>query len=342
MTQRRTPVPGRLGAAVFAAALALAFLDVTGGTARAATSPARSTPADQAVTFQVGTAAQAAASSFWTRASMESATPVTGPAATPKAVMPGTTAPPAATPGAATPGAATPGAATPGATEPPGVPNPVYFNGVPTVGALFSTTGSQKHFCTASAVQSLTFDLILTAAHCVFGGSTPSTNIAYAPEWHQGISPYGLWPVKSVTVAAGWQESHDVNLDFAFLAVTPPTGQRWPLQFVTGGLRLGINTGYAHNIYVIGYNDTDDQPIGCATASFYFETDQMEFYCNSYWDGTSGGPWITHYNPYTGSGVLIGDIGGYEQGGDYPWASYSAYYTWSILQLFTETQLQQL
>jgi hypothetical protein len=337
MTQKRTPVPGRLGAAVFAAALALAFLDVTGGTARAATSPARSTPADQAVTFQVGTAAQAAASSFWTRASMESATPVTGPAATPKAVMPGTTAPPAATPSAATPGAATPSA-----TEPPGVPNPVYFNGVPTVGALFSTTGSQKHFCTASAVQSLTFDLILTAAHCVFGGSTPSTNIAYAPEWHQGISPYGLWPVKSVTVAAGWQESHDVNLDFAFLAVTPPTGQRWPLQFVTGGLRLGINTGYAHNIYVIGYNDTDDQPIGCATASFYFETDQMEFYCNSYWDGTSGGPWITHYNPYTGSGVLIGDIGGYEQGGDYPWASYSAYYTWSILQLFTETQLQQL
>jgi hypothetical protein len=43
----------------------------------------------------------------------------------------------------------------------------VHFNGVRTVGALFYTTGSKAHFCTASVVDSATLNLILTAAHCV-------------------------------------------------------------------------------------------------------------------------------------------------------------------------------
>ena len=156
-------------------------------------------------------------------------------------------------------------------------------------------------------------------------GTGYATNVAYVPEWHQGVSPYGSWAVQSITVAAGWKQSRNRNLDFAFLAVTPPPATGRPIQSVTGGLRLGAGTGYAHPVTVIGYNNTDDQPIGCATTSFEFETGQMEFYCNSFWNGTSGGPWILHLNPMTGSGTVVGDIGGYEQGGDYPWASYSPY-----------------
>jgi V8-like Glu-specific endopeptidase len=287
---------------------------VTSGVASAASTIPGGTPATKAVTRTLSPSAQATARSFWTAARMDSATPLG------RAVSNGIKA------------------STP--TPPPGIPNPVYFNGVPTVGALFFTTGSQAHFCTASVVNSFTLNLVLTAAHCVYG-SAPATNIAYVPEWHQGVSPYGSWAVQSVTVASGWQTSQDPNLDFAFLRVTPPPGTQRPIQLVTGGLWLGINAGYAHPIYVIGYNDTDSQPIGCATASFEFETGQMEFYCNSYWDGTSGGPWIEDFSPVTGSGILIGDIGGYEQGGDYPWASYSAYYSWPILALFAEAQALQ-
>ena len=91
----------------------------------------------------------------------------------------------------------------------------MYFNGVPTVGALFFTTGTQAHFCTASVVNSARLDLLLTAAHCVYGSSGYATNVAYVPQWHQGVSPYGAWAVRSITVAAGWQQSQDPNLDFA-------------------------------------------------------------------------------------------------------------------------------
>jgi V8-like Glu-specific endopeptidase len=302
-----------LSAVVMAIALTAA---VTGGTAGAATRTASgSEPATKAVMHTVGKGAQAAARAFWTTARMARATPIGQASAK--------------------------GGRAAAAKPPPGIPNPTYFNGVPTVGALFFTTGTQAHFCTASVVDSFRFDLVLTAAHCVYG-SGYATNIAYVPEWHKGVSPYGSWAVQTITVAEGWVHSQNPNLDFAFLTVTPPHGTWRPIQFVTGGLRLGINVGYAHHIYVIGYNNTDDRPIGCATTSFKFEADQMKFYCNSYWDGTSGGPWILHYNPVTGSGTVFGDIGGYEQGGDYPWASYSAYYGWSILRLFLAAQRQQI
>ena len=224
---------------------------------------------------------------------------------------------------------------------PPGIPNPTYFNGVPTVGALFFTTGTQAHFCTASVVDSAPSDLVLTAAHCVSGSRGYATDIAYVPKWHQGVSPYGMWAVRSITVAAGWQRSQDADLDFAFLAVSPPPGTGRPIQAVTGGLRLGVGTGPAHPVTVIGYNDTDNQPIECATDSFEFKPTQLEFYCNSFRDGTSGGPWILHLNPVTGGGTVIGDIGGYEQGGDYPWASYSPYYASPVLRLFRQAELQR-
>lgn len=254
-------------------------------------------------THSVAAAAQVSAARYWTKARMESATGLgSAPTSTSKAAT---------------------------------IPNPVYFNGVPTVGALFFTTGGDAHFCTASVVDSPAGDIILTAAHCVYGTSY-ATNIAYVPEWHGGVSPYGTWPVTSITVASGWISDQNQNLDFAFLTVAPPVGQWRPIQRVTGGLLLGINLPYNERIHVIGYNDTDDQPIVCNTTSSKFEPTQIEFYCNNYWDGTSGGPWIVNYNARTGTGIVIGDIGGYEQGGDYPYESYSVYYSWSILALYNQ------
>jgi V8-like Glu-specific endopeptidase len=324
----------RVWAAAGVAALAVAGgLAAAGGTAGAATSAREVTsagtagrgvaassaigPDTQPAVHSVTAGAQAAASGFWTQARMKSATAV--------AAGDGVTASPQADP-----------------APPPGTPDSVYFNGVPTVGALFFTTGTQAHFCTASVVDSATLDLLLTAAHCVYGSGGPATNVMYVPEWHQGVSPYGAWPVKTITVAAGWQQSENPDLDFAFLAVAPPAGVHKPVQLVTGGLRLGINTPYAQPITPIGYNNTDDRPIKCATRSLKFEPTQIEFYCNNYQDGTSGGPWITHFNPKTGTGTVIGEIGGYEQGGDYAWQSFSPYYSWPVLRLFAQAELRHL
>jgi hypothetical protein len=168
------PAPARLdGHAIPALAASL-----MGGTASAASSTVSAGSPATAVSHTVTRAAQSAAHSFWTRSRMESATPV-GQAAPRGGAQAGTAEPP------------------------PGIPSPTYFDGVPTVGRCSSRPGRRPHFCTASVVDSATFDLVLTAAHCVYGTSY-ATNIAYVPQWHNGVSPYGPWAVRTITAAAGY------------------------------------------------------------------------------------------------------------------------------------------
>jgi V8-like Glu-specific endopeptidase len=309
---------GRHGGWAVATALTVAAVAATtaftgmaiassGGTAASA----GAVPPGVGVVRSVGAAAQSTARAFWTRSRMAAATP-----------------PPLG--GAAK--ASNSSNAAQAAGAPAGTPTATRFNGVPTVGALFYTTGSGKHFCTASVVDSSTENVILTAAHCVYSSSYAG-NIEFVPGYHSGARPYGVWAVKTMVVGAGWMQSRNPNQDFAFLMVTPPPGTSRPIQRVTGGLRLGIYRGYRHSIEVIGYNDTGNRPVACATKSFKFETDQMEFYCHDYRDGTSGGPWILRYDSRNGTGVVFGVIGGFELGGDVEWASYSAYFRELTLDL---------
>jgi hypothetical protein len=214
------------------------------------------------------------------------------------------------------------------------------FTGVPTVGALFAT-GSKSHFCTASVVDSTVGDLLLAAAHCVWG-SKPSTNIVYVPEYRNGQRPYNTWAIQNIYVAPGWASRHDPNLDFAFLAVTPPAKDSPQIQTVTGGLRLGVLLAPAQNIEVIGYNDNSQkEPVECKTRSSKFRSNQMKFTCNDYYDGTSGGPWIIGYNAKTGTGTVFGVIGGYEQGGDSPSVSYSSYFGLATRSVFEAAEQAQ-
>jgi Trypsin len=300
---------GRLVAAAAALTLVAAVASETVG-AVAGTAAPGSRPGAGLVRA-VSPAAQRAARAFWTPARMAAASPEPGD----------TVAGPAITP-------------------PPGIPTARSFGGVPTVGALFFTTGSAAHFCTASVVDSKTQNLVLTAAHCVYS-SAPATNLEFVPGYHNGRRPHGSWVVKTIVVAAGWAKSQNRNLDFAFLVVTPPAGVQKQIQQVTGGLQLGVNKPYRRPIEVVGYNNGASRPVECATHSFEFKPGQMEFYCHGFRDGTSGAPWIVRYNSHNGTGVVFGDIGGFELGGVLEWASYSSYFGSAALHLYYLAERQQ-
>jgi hypothetical protein len=289
--------------AVISVAGAAVHVSGTGGTAQIADASGTT-----GVTFQVSKAAQHRTQAYWTTERMWAA--ATGVVETQAAVL----------------------------TRPPkGIPSATRFNGSPTTGALFYTTGGKAHFCSASVVDSTQGDLLLTAAHCVYGKSF-ATNVEYVPQYHDGKEPYGTWPVRAITVAYDWKSAHDPNFDFAFLAVGPEKEKS--VQATTHGLALGINLSDNQTIEVIGNNDTDDEPVRCATKSFWFRTGQMEFYCHGFWTGTSGGPWIIGYNAATGEGKVFGVIGGYEAGGDYEWTSYSSYFGITARNLYQQAASQ--
>jgi len=197
------------------------------------------------------------------------------------------------------------------------------FTGTPQVGALFTTSAGQpnQHFCTAAVVDSPSRDLVITAAHCVAG---TSGTLDFVPGYNQGSEPYGVWTVTKVYVDQAWSSSSSQDDDFAFLRVSRP-GSSVPVEDVTGAERLDTSAPASRElVQVIGYPDATNQPVTCQNPIKQPMADQLEFDCDGYTDGTSGGPFLSGIDPATGQGVVIGVIGGYQQGGDTPQVSYSA------------------
>jgi len=205
------------------------------------------------------------------------------------------------------------------------------FAGTPAVGALFTMSGGKlgRHFCTASVVNSPHGDLVITAAHCVSGTS----GVAFVPGYDRGATPYGVWTVTKIYADRSWTSSSDPNDDVAFLQVGQPRSIV-PIEDVTGAEQLETGTPARQLVDVIGYPDSAGTPIACRNWTREPMSDQLEFDCGGYTDGTSGGPFLTDVNPGTGQGRVIGVIGGYEQGGLTPQVSYSPMFGASVAALY--------
>jgi hypothetical protein len=177
------------------------------------------------------------------------------------------------------------------------------FAGTPAVGALFTASAGKlgQHFCTASVVDSPGGDLAITAAHCV---TSTSGTIDFVPGYDNGRTPYGVWTVTKVYVDQAWNSSSNPDDDFAFLRISQP-GSSVPVEDETGAEKLATGTPASHQQVQV-------------------MASQLEFDCGGYTDGTSGGPFLSEVNQKTGQGMVIGVIGGYQQGGDYPQISYSS------------------
>ncbi len=197
------------------------------------------------------------------------------------------------------------------------------FAGTPAVGALFTTSAGRlgQHFCTASVVDSPAGDLLITAAHCAGGAQG---TVDFVPGYDRGSTPYGIWTVTKVYVDQAWSSSSSQDDDFAFLRVSKP-GSSVPIENVTGAERLATGTPATRQlVQVIGYPIATSQPVTCQNRLREPMTNQLEFDCDGYTDGTSGGPFLSDVDQATGQGLVIGVIGGYQQGGDVPQVSYSA------------------
>ncbi len=215
--------------------------------------------------------------------------------------------------------------------------NATAFNGTAAVGALFvrESDGKLRHFCTASVVHSPQGDLAITAAHCMqYVTVSLYGDVYFAPGFHDGKFPYGLWIVRQVFVDSNWQAHHDANDDFAFIVVGKP-GQR--VEKKTGAEQLETNFKLPQTVDVVGYPDDTNLPVFCIGPVTHLHLagyQQLVFDCGGYPDGTSGGPFLTHVSRKTGTGKVIGVIGGYQAGGDTPSISYSARFLDNVADLY--------
>jgi hypothetical protein len=206
------------------------------------------------------------------------------------------------------------------------------FGGVPAIGAVFTERSGrlERHFCTASVVDSPGGDLAVSAAHCFDETSGP---VVFVPGYDRGATPYGVWRVTAVYTSPAWRATRDEDDDVAFLRLAPaPDGV--PIQDVTGAERLGTGGAARSYVQVVGYPSSLDRPVWCANWTGGFGPAQLRFDCGGYTLGTSGGPFLTDVSGPTDEGTVIGVIGGYEQGGDTADVSYSVAFGPAVAGLY--------
>ncbi|MET7621541.1 hypothetical protein [Streptomyces sp. NPDC005408] len=218
------------------------------------------------------------------------------------------------------------------------IPPSKSFDGIPQAGTFFWTdsTGTGRT-CSGSVVRSPGHDLALSAGHCLKGysGTSPKRNLGFVPQYHDGLKPFGIFPVKNNGVYVPQQyydlgEHAGAQYDFAF-AVTEPNQDGTRLQDAVGGVQLLTGTGYYHApVRMIGYPSRAQKPLECWSWTTKWASDDPadpgtfpRIACDAFVGGTSGGPMLV---PWPGGWAVIGVIGGYHTGGNTPQVSYSSYF----------------
>jgi V8-like Glu-specific endopeptidase len=238
--------------------------------------------------------------------------------------------------------APSPASALPASAPPASVP----FSGVPRVGALFTSADGVlgSHFCTAAVVDSPGHDLLVTAGHCAVpaGSGRARNGLVFVPGYHDGVQPYGQWPVVRVTADVRWSQQGDQDYDVAFLTTVPGAGAGGrPVQDAVGSEAIGFNTPPTAPAVVVGYPSRTQRPVHCGSGLRAQSPTQLEFDCPGLPGGTSGSPLLTGVGPSgAGRGTVVGVIGGYQQGGLTPDISYSPYFGAAIAAVYRAAVLE--
>ncbi|PEA81153.1 MULTISPECIES: trypsin-like serine peptidase [Bacillus] len=167
-----------------------------------------------------------------------------------------------------------------------------------TAGKVFFSYSGRDYVCSASATNNDYKNLVITAGHCVHGGKGKGwhSNIAFAPAYNNGSTPYGIWNWKDARTFNSWINDSDFSHDQAFFTVYPRSGNN--LINTVGG--NGLSTGYGTNqpsVRIWGwpaenpYNGQLPYYCGGSTSSAGLFSSDAKMSCGMN-GGASGGPWL--------------------------------------------------
>jgi len=176
------------------------------------------------------------------------------------------------------------------------------------VGRLFVTdVPGQDSWCTATAVGG---DVAITAAHCVWPGYTRddqrirAVNVVFVPGYDRGKTPLGIYAARAFLVPESYTQHS--SPDVAMIVFSPVAGRH--LADAAGNQRLSYDTTAPGRTATFGYPgsktaygetlswcDVPATPDG--SSGTWTSTCDMA-------GGSSGGPWLTGFDPATGAGTV--------------------------------------
>ncbi|GGK83948.1 hypothetical protein Sme01_18090 [Sphaerisporangium melleum] len=178
-----------------------------------------------------------------------------------------------------------------------------------TTGRVFLTMRGVDYVCSAGAVRSRNLDVVVTAGHCVKDGTGAwAENWTFVPGYKAGDRPFGMFTARRMLVPEPWSRKGDDSHDLGMVAVNPVAGRH--LGEVVGGQRIGF--GVPRGRPAAGFGFPADPPYDgehlmyCAGGTGpdpHGQTHDQGMRCDLT-AGSSGGPWLSSFDPATGEGVV--------------------------------------
>lgn len=251
-----------------------------------------------------------AGADYWTPERMSRAIPITGPGGGP-APGPATKspfAPATGLSGSTPPAAAITSAANALADE--NLKLAATINESAVAGKVFfhNPSNGLDYAASASALNSSSKQLVITAGHCVHGGKggTWMTNWVFVPRYRSGARPFGTFSAKQFRTFDAWISNSDLGRDVAMVTTFPLNGNK--LVDVVGG--HGLNWNFSRTVaittlaYPSNFNSGEIQQ-WCQGTTSDGGGYTIKIGCN-FGPGASGGGWLMNFNNTTGLGQVDG------------------------------------
>jgi V8-like Glu-specific endopeptidase len=178
------------------------------------------------------------------------------------------------------------------------------------VGRLFFTTvPGQDTWCTATAVPSGNKDTAITAGHCLWPGYTrddqviKTTNVGFVPGYDHGDAPAGVYAARSFLVPESYTPNSNPDVGLAVFA--PSEGRH--LTDAVGTQNVSFSETGPRQTSIVGYPGSKaaygEALAWCDVAATPAAAERWTAPCDMA-GGSSGGPWLTGFDPATGTGTI--------------------------------------
>jgi len=176
-------------------------------------------------------------------------------------------------------------------------------------GRLFIKQGDKRGYCSATAIDSPTRRLVLTAGHCVNSGprgrrrtSAWSHYLEFVPAYSNGVAPFGAFVAhrKAVFAARQWVKWGNLNFDVGAILTAPNAEGINVADAVGGGAAIVTDQPRQQEFQTFGYPGKRRWMQGCDSP--YVGDDSRTYRLpgpptiaiRCYWaPGASGGGWLT-------------------------------------------------
>ncbi len=175
-------------------------------------------------------------------------------------------------------------------------------------GRLFVRQGKEDGFCSATAINSATRRLILTAAHCLNTGprglrgrTTWSRTVVFVPAYTDGLAPFGAFVAhrSDVHVPKQWTKLGNPNFDIGAADVQPNAEGVNVADAVGGGATIALDLGRKQQFQTFGYPGRVKRMQGCSSpyvgddSTTYGIPGPPTIAIRCHWaPGASGGGWL--------------------------------------------------